>query len=482
MASLKTRKPTGRASWPLILLAGEAKTGKTWAAAEFTGDERVGRCFWIDLGEGCADEYGAVPGADYEIVEHNGTWVDIIEQVEAVRDVARAELEAGNKPVLLVIDSMTAEWAMLTEWTNNRAKRSKSNRALLADDPDAEIDVTSNYWNDANSRHNRLMNILKTFPGIVVLTALETEKTQFGPGGRPLQNAPKVAKPDGQKRLTADVNIWIRLSLTEEPVVVSMRTAKRSIRPGKDKPEPWPDFTLGKLVFEFLGIDAGTAEVRAMPVLNADQVMPDEKPQPDEPDFELMEKRANDAAQILGDAQKATTPAAFKELWDEANGKRLMGWRIGEKTLEKLLRAEADRIKKADAKPAAQVEKPKPAVQEKPAAAEPVKPAPVVNAGGFLTAVGAAVQANRKGLITRDQYTQLGKLYTGKLRLPNPQTQLRLATRLLELPAPLTDPKQLTADQAVKLLKELENIAEAGEAADALIAGILQRTDEPVSA
>lgn len=115
-------------------------------------------------------------------------------------------------------------------------------------------------------------------------------------------------------------------------------------------------------------------------------------------------------------------------------------------------------------------------------AAAQANAAPAAKAGSSLATVGSAVQANRKGLITRDQYTQLGKLYTGKLRLPNPQTQLRLATRLLELPAPLTDPKQLTADQAVKLLKELENIAEAGEAADALIAEILQRTDEPVSA
>lgn len=305
VTALRTRQPTGKPSWPLILLAGEAKTGKTWRAAEFSGDPRIGRAYFLDLGEGCADEYGAVPGADYEIIDHNGTWVDIITQVEAVRDVAREALKAGENPVLLVIDSMTAEWAMLSQWTDARARRSKNNRKLLAEDPDAEIDITSNYWNDANSRHNRLMNILKFFPGIVVMTALETEKTQFGPGGRPLENAPKVAKPDGQKRLGADATIWVRLSLTEEPVVVGMRSVRHTVIPGKDKPKPWPGFTLGGLVFDFLGISAETAQVRATPQLDADQVTSDEVP---------------DGAAIAGFREKvlaAEDEATLRSVWDE---------------------------------------------------------------------------------------------------------------------------------------------------------------------
>ncbi|HEY2763351.1 MAG TPA: AAA family ATPase [Pseudonocardiaceae bacterium] len=281
VTTLRTRKPTKKPSWPLILLAGEAKTGKTYRAAELSGDERIGRAFFLDLGEGSADEYGAVPGADYEIIDHDGTWVDIIGQVEAVRDVAQAAIDKGEKPVLLVIDSMTAEWAMLSQWADTRARRSKNNRKLLTDDPDAEIDITSNYWNDSTSRHNRLMNILKFFPGVVVVTALETEKTQFGPGGRPLEGAPKVAKPDGQKRLTADASVWVRLSLTDEPVIVGIRSLKHNITPGKDKPQPWPGFTLGGLVFDFLGLGGGTAEVRNTPKLNADQVMPDETPSDD---------------------------------------------------------------------------------------------------------------------------------------------------------------------------------------------------------
>jgi hypothetical protein len=317
--ALKVRKPTGVPSWPLILLAGEAKTGKTYQAAEFTGDERVGRAFWLDLAEGCADEYGAVPGANYEIIDHDGTWIDIIGQVSEVREIAREALAKGEKPVTLVIDSMTAEWAMLSAWTDARARRSKNNRKLLSEDPDAEIDITSNYWNDANSRHNKLMNILKTFPGIVVMTALETEKTQFDANGRPKTNAPKQARPDGQKRLTADATAWVRLSHDAEPTIVGIRSLKHNITPGKDKVEPWPEFTLAKLVFEFMGLGAGKAQVRDTPVLDADQVAPDE-----DPEFEEKQKASLLAAQkqVMAAGRKLghDLPALTKVYAEENDG------------------------------------------------------------------------------------------------------------------------------------------------------------------
>lgn len=341
--ALRTRKPTGATSWPLILLAGEAKTGKTYRAAEFTGDERVGRAFWLDLGEGCADEYGQVPGADYDIIEHDGTWIDIIEQVEAVRDVARAELAAGNKPVLLVIDSMTAEWAMLSLWTDTRARRSTNNKKLLAENPDAEIDISSNYWNDANSRHNRLMNILKTFPGIVVMTALETEKTQFDAAGRPKRNAPKVARPDAQKRLPADSTVWVRLSLDSEPTIVGIRSVKMAIVPGKDEPKPWEEFTLGKLVFDFLEVHK-EAQARNMPALDADQLAPDEDPQYDQKMSAAKAVVADLAKELKWDAD------GYKKLLEsfaaENDGKPLSGATLKE------LEAFADSLRLVLAQPA----------------------------------------------------------------------------------------------------------------------------------
>ena len=141
--TLKTRKPTGAVPWPLVLIEGEAKAGKTWACAQFSASPRISRCFWIDLGEGAADEYGAIPGANYEIVEHDGSFTALLDNVKEIRKVGEEALAAGEKPIALVIDTMTEEWAILSEWATNRARSSKTNKKKLADDPNAESNVES---------------------------------------------------------------------------------------------------------------------------------------------------------------------------------------------------------------------------------------------------------------------------------------------------------------------------------------------------
>ncbi|MFD6811895.1 hypothetical protein, partial [Streptomyces anthocyanicus] len=80
---LKTRKPTGIVPWPLVLIEGEEGSGKSYSAAEFSASDLIGQTYWIDLAEGSADEYAAIEGADYEIVVHDGTYRDILEQIEA---------------------------------------------------------------------------------------------------------------------------------------------------------------------------------------------------------------------------------------------------------------------------------------------------------------------------------------------------------------------------------------------------------------
>ncbi|MGW1625783.1 hypothetical protein, partial [Streptomyces sp. NPDC002172] len=145
---LKTRKPTGIVPWPLLLIEGEEGAGKTYCCAEFSASDRIGQMYWIDLAEGSADEYAAIPGADYEIIDHDGTYRDILEQVRAVHAEARRAALAGEPPVVLSIDSGTSLWRMLKTWTNDRARRGRSNAQRLQEDPDAAIDVGMNLWND----------------------------------------------------------------------------------------------------------------------------------------------------------------------------------------------------------------------------------------------------------------------------------------------------------------------------------------------
>jgi len=304
--AIKTRKPTGAVPWPLVLLEGAEKSGKSWACAELSASEKVGQTYWIDLNEGAADEYGAIPGSRYLVVEHDGTWNDIIGQVVEIRDEAARAAQAGEPPVVLVIDSMTAEWELLKDWTTNRAKESRSNKARLARDPNAEINISTNFWNDANARHRRLMTILMTFPGIVVMTARGKEVAAMDAAGRPIEGS-KDYKVEGQKTLAYDASVWVRLSREQPPIVVGARSVHAGIKPGVDKPEPMPDFTLERLIFDALKCDPTAANVRDMTEM---------KPGSESPDLDTLSEVAK---RLLAEAEDAPNLEALGMVWSAIN-------------------------------------------------------------------------------------------------------------------------------------------------------------------
>ncbi|MCM6777745.1 AAA family ATPase [Nocardia sp. CDC159] len=254
---LRTRKPTGAPSWPLILLEGAEKSGKSWAAAEFTASERIGRSLWLDLGEGIADEYAAIPGADYDVIMHDGTWHDILGQVTEAHAEARQALAAGEKPVLLVIDSMTALWALLKDWVHQRARSSRWAQRKLADDPNFEIRPSTNLWNDANDRHEQLMRLLMTFPGPVVMTARGKEVAVIDAGGNPIQGE-KEYRVEAQKSISYQATAWVRMTRDTPPTIVGLWSVNHRVRPGVDQPQPLPEFSLEWLVFDLLGCGDGT--------------------------------------------------------------------------------------------------------------------------------------------------------------------------------------------------------------------------------
>ncbi|AIT13102.1 AAA family ATPase [Mycobacterium phage SuperGrey] len=259
--TLKTRPPTGAVPWPLILVEGGEKAGKSWAAAVLSSSDRVGRTLWIDWAEGAADEYGAIPGARYEVIEHDGTWTSIMEQVRAARDEAQRAIDAGEKPVVLVIDSMTAEWDDLKEWVDTKARRRESNRKKLEKDPEAEIQITTDLWNLATARHKELMRVLMRFPGIVVMIARGADQVAMENGKPTSQRTWKV---EGQKNLAFDASVWVRLNRGEHPQIIGARSVHAGIIPGEDKPRRVPDLTLEQLVFDILKCDPKTAHVREL--------------------------------------------------------------------------------------------------------------------------------------------------------------------------------------------------------------------------
>lgn len=339
--TLKTRKPTGAVPWPLVLLEGEEKAGKSWAMALLSASDKVGDTYWFDLGEGAADEYGAIPGARYEIVEHDGTWRNILEQIRDVRDLAQKAHDNGEKPVVLAIDSMSNEWAMLTDWAEQRARRSDRGKEMLRKNPDAEVPVSPNYWNDSNARHRKLMTILMTFPGIVVVTARGKEVAEMDKRGNPIPNA-KGYRVEGQKGLAFDATVWVRMSRTTQPLIVGARSVHAGIKPGTDDPKPVDDFSLQWLIFDVLKCDPRAAHVRDIPPLDADA--------PD--DTELDEDASVAVAQFLEDVALADTKERIAELWKEAGNAGWMEHRVNGRLIGEVLTEAVEGIKAATAKAA----------------------------------------------------------------------------------------------------------------------------------
>ncbi|MGW7579713.1 AAA family ATPase [Kitasatospora sp. NPDC054768] len=272
---IKSRKPTCVIPFPFILLEGEEGAGKSYTAVEFTKSERVGSCYVLDLSEGSADEYGAIPGARFEVIDHDGTYVDIAEQIEAVKEEARRAAAAGEPPVVLIVDSGTALWRMLSDWAHARARRSKRNRDKLRDDPDANIDVTRNLWNDSVSRWERVIRAMQTFPGVAIMLARGKEISATNEDGQPLlddrRRPVREWKVGAQKDLGFDVTTWVRMRRDHTPELVKARTLKFRVESGK--PMQLPDFTIERLVFDLLGCSTAS-QPRQMPVLVGDRTGP----------------------------------------------------------------------------------------------------------------------------------------------------------------------------------------------------------------
>lgn len=314
--NLKTRKPTGRVPWPLILIEGGEKSGKSWACAQFSTSSRIGQMYWIDLGEGAADEYGAIPGANYLVIEHDGTWVQIQGAVDAVKAEAARAAEAGEPPVVLVIDSMTAEWDMLKDWASDKArqrynaKARRFNKPELADDEEPKISM--DLWNEANGRHRKLMTTLMTFPGIVVVTARGKDVASLDDKGNPIPNT-REYRVEGQKTLGFDASCWIRLDRTKPGVVVGVRSVHVGVRPGYDEPIALArDWTIEGIVFDTLKCEPAQAHVRDLvePVTHEPDA-PSETPTPAPDPAQAVERARELEAQIAAAGDKAELTAAW---------------------------------------------------------------------------------------------------------------------------------------------------------------------------
>ncbi len=243
MSALQTRKPTGLPSWPILLLAGREKAGKSWAAVSASASSLVGRTLYIGIGEDDPDEYSIIPGADFEIVVHDGTFPGILAAVRA----AVAE-PTGEKPTLIIVDSMTRLWNLIGDNMQAIANRRAKGRKNAAGDFTISMDL----WNVAADQWSSVMDALRVHQGPVILTA-RLDPVAVMENGQPTSQ--KEWKIQGHKSLPFDATAIIEMRERGQFLITGVKSARVQL----DKPKLFPEFTVDRLWAE-LGVADGTAD------------------------------------------------------------------------------------------------------------------------------------------------------------------------------------------------------------------------------
>lgn len=244
--TLRTRKPTGKIPYPLCVFEGIEGGGKTYAALTLSASPRIRNTYAMDLGEGSLDEYATL--GEFDVIEHNGTYGDILDQVTAVcaipQDLAH--------PDLLVIDTATGLWSLLCDEVAAETKRRNK--------PDATMDQ----WNRAKARWRAVVDPLRVWPGIVIFTARGKEVSEME-NGRPAKGGSKVWKVEAEKSLVFDANVVVRFTGAGQAQITKSRSLKLVVPEGRTLPVP--GFTAEKLVFELMGANKENVAPRQLTAL-----------------------------------------------------------------------------------------------------------------------------------------------------------------------------------------------------------------------
>lgn len=243
---LQTRKPTGLPSWPVVLLGGREKAGKTWTALQGSTSPLVGRTLYIGVGEDDPDEYSAIPGVEFEIVLHDGTYSGIRGAVED----AVAAPQVGGKPTLIVLDSATRAWNLIVDNAQAVANRKAKGRQ---DPLTGDYSVTPDLWNAAAAQWAGIINPLLRHQGPVVVTA-RIDNVMVMKNGQPTTE--KEWKIQGHKTLPFDASAVIEMHERGHFLLTGVRSARIALPEPRALPK---DFSL-PWFWDQLGLQGGVGE------------------------------------------------------------------------------------------------------------------------------------------------------------------------------------------------------------------------------
>ncbi len=220
--TLTTRQPTGLPAWPILLIAGIEKAGKTYAAAAASSSDLIGRTLWVGIGEDAPDEYGAIPGARFEIVVHNGTYRSIL----GALDECVTELAKDEKPGLIVLDSGTRLWNLLSDEAQAKANQRAAAKAAKykRDAPEGDVTIGMDLWNTAKQRWDHVMDCLREHQGPSIVTARLDQTAVVDERGEPTKE--KTWKVQAHKSLPFDVGAIVELPAPGEAVLTGVRSLR----------------------------------------------------------------------------------------------------------------------------------------------------------------------------------------------------------------------------------------------------------------
>lgn len=289
-----TRKPTGIPAAPLVMVSGLAKSGKSSLSYLLAYSKRIDNCWVCDLGEGSADEYGGLEGdAPYEILNWGTSWTDL---EDTVRWCCAQKPKKGLMNAL-IIDSGTELWFNLSARAHKRARSSKGAVVKLKEDPDADIDTGTKFWNDAKTSWASIISPMKLAPNLVGVVIVRQEIVSEFVNNAPTRN--KVISYQCEKTLQGAVTHHVNVNMDHAATLIEARGRYLKVEPGA----PGVKLTSANPLDELLGLASPDGKFQAPDV----RVPVDD--QRDDPEMvekvkELFEKVKASAGTPLGDALK----------------------------------------------------------------------------------------------------------------------------------------------------------------------------------
>jgi hypothetical protein len=188
----------------------------------------VGRTLAVTIDEDMPDEYGAIPGANFDIVLHDGTAKGII----ATLDEMAKEPDVDGLPTLWVIDSGGRFWDLLSTNAQNKANAKKQNSTRTDDSP-----VSVELWNEAAKTWKQFYDRLRRHNGPVILTS-RLEQVVVMNGKTPTTE--REWKIQGYKTLPYDAQVIVEMPERGEYLIRKVKSAKFTL----EKKTPKPGFTM----------------------------------------------------------------------------------------------------------------------------------------------------------------------------------------------------------------------------------------------